>query len=108
MVRAALEETALRWSLQVWVFGFLAGVLFIGLGLLRARTVPRWVPALLFAFLAMQLLLPVMGEGSTLSQVTSSVSLVLLAGGFTGIATNATSNRAAVPLTHTLNAPPAR
>ena len=46
-------------------------------------------------------LLPFLGEG-TPSRVGSAVGLILLAAGFTGIATSATSPRSEVPVTHTL------
>jgi hypothetical protein len=101
LVTASLDDPGLAISLNVWVYGFLAGVLLMALGLFRARAVPAWVPWLLVAFLAMQVVMPFLGHG-TPSRIASAVGLILLAGGFTGIATNAASPRSAVPVTHSL------
>jgi hypothetical protein len=104
LVTNALDNPGLRISLTVWVYGFIAGVLFLGLALLRAKSVPGWVPSLLFGFLAMQLVMPFLGEGA-LARVGSALGLILLAAGFTGIATNAVSDRPRVPVTHSLVSP---
>lgn len=101
LVTASLQEPGLQIMLGVWVYGFLAGVLLIALGLFRGRRVGGWVPGLLTAFLVLQLLEPFV-EHSTASRVISALGLVLLAGGFTGIATNAASPRPDDPVTHTL------
>jgi hypothetical protein len=46
--------------------------------------------------------IPMLGEGTD-ARIASAVGLILLAGGFTGIATNATNPRTTTtPLTHTL------
>jgi hypothetical protein len=52
-------------------------------------------------FLAMQIVIPLLGEGTD-ARIASAVGLILLAGGFTGIATNATSERVNAPVTHSL------
>jgi hypothetical protein len=97
LVREALQQPGLLVPLYVWVYGFIAGVLFIMLGLFRSKRVPGWVPGLLAGFLAMQIVTPLLGE-STAARIAASVGLILLAGGFTGIATNATTPRAGAPL----------
>jgi hypothetical protein len=102
MVTASLEDPGLTISLGVWVYGFMAGVLLIALGLFRSKQVPGWVPGLLMGFLAVQVVVPLLGEGTTGARIASAVGLILLAGGFTGIATNATSERERVPLTQSL------
>lgn len=101
LVTAALDDPGLVISLNVWVYGFLGGVLLIALGLFRGRAVPAWVPWLLVAFLVMQVVMPFLGEG-TAPRIASAVGLILLAGGFTGMATSAASPRSTVPVTHSL------
>jgi hypothetical protein len=101
LVTASLDEPGLAISLSVWVYGFMLGVLLIALGLFRARRVPAWVPGLLMGFLAMQVVIPFLG-GGTDARIASAVGLIFLAGGFTGIATHATSERGRVPVTHSL------
>jgi len=101
LVTAALDEPALMVSLSVWVYAFIAGVGLIAVALFRTRRTARWVPWLLIAFLATQVLMPFIG-GGTIARVVSGGALVLLAAGFTGIATQATSPRSHVPVTHTL------
>ncbi|HSE09706.1 MAG TPA: hypothetical protein VLB29_13665 [Nocardioidaceae bacterium] len=102
LVTASLDEPGLAISLGVWVYGFMAGVLLIALGLFRAKQVPTWVPGLLTGFLVMQVVVPLAGEGTTGARIASAVGLILLAGGFTGIATNATSERQQAPITQSL------
>lgn len=101
LVTNSLDEPGLAISLSVWVYGFMAGVLFIALGLFRGKRTPAWVPGLLMGFLAMQIVIPILGEGTD-ARIASAVGLILLAGGFTGIATNATSERVNAPVTHSL------
>ncbi len=100
MVTASLKDPGLSISLNVWVYGFLLGVLLIAFGLFRSRVVPSWVAWLLLAFLALQAVIP-FAEG-TPARVLAAVGLILLAGGFTGMATTAASPRSAVPVTHSL------
>lgn len=99
MVAAAMRDPALLVTLNVWIYGFLVGVLLITIGLFASKRVPRWVPSLLVAFLAVQAALPLFGAGMD-ARIASSIGLVLLASGFTGIATNAAGVRAERPLTH--------
>jgi hypothetical protein len=101
LIRDALQQPGLLVPLYVWVYGFIAGVLLIMLGLFRSKSVPGWVPGLLAGFLAMQVIIPLLGEGPD-ARVASAVGLILLAGGFTGIATNATTPSTSGPVTHSL------
>jgi hypothetical protein len=63
------------------LLGTVVGILLLGIGLFRARVVARWVPILLWAFLAVEF------AGSALSEWASSVSGVLYLIAFTAIAT---------------------
>lgn len=101
LVRDALRQPGLLVPLYVWVYAFIGGVLLIMLGLFRSKRVPGWVPGLLAGFLAMQVVVPLLG-GGTDARIASAVGLILLAGGFTGIATNATSPQLDAPVTHSL------
>ncbi len=80
-----LADTALELMVGLWFYGFLGGVLLIALALLRARRAPVWVSGLLLGFLLLQPFAPAGGK------VVSAVALILLAAGFTGIATTAAS-----------------
>lgn len=62
------------------LLGTVLGILLLGIGLFRARVVPRWVPILLWAFLAVEF------AGSALSEWASSVSGVLYLVALTAIA----------------------
>jgi hypothetical protein len=101
LVTQSLKDPGLLIPLNVWVYGFIGGVLLIALGLFRARQVPNWVPGLLAGFLAVQVVVPFLGQGTD-ARIASAVGLIFLAGGFTGIATNAAGPRPEVPLTHSL------
>jgi hypothetical protein len=57
--------------MAVGLLGTVFGILLLGIGLFRARVVPRWVPILLWAFLVVEF------AGSALSEWASSVSAVL-------------------------------
>lgn len=48
------EDTALNVLLITWSVGLLLGVFLVGVGLFRARSTPRWVPVLMWAFVASQ------------------------------------------------------
>lgn len=103
LVTASLKDSGLVVPLYVWVYGFIGGVLLIMLGLFRSRSVQKWVPGLLAGFLAMQVVVPMLEPGSPAARVGSAVGLILLAGGFTGIATNAAGPRSTeAPLTQSL------
>lgn len=88
LVTASLQDPALRVCLSVWVYGFLAGVLLVAIGLFRSKQVAVWIPVMLSVFLVLQLAMPMLGQGPQ-ARVVSAVGLVLLAAGFTGIATSA-------------------
>jgi hypothetical protein len=90
LVTNSLDDPGLSVILGIWVYGFIAGVLLIALGLFRSKQAPNWVPGLLTAFVAMQVVVPLLGEGVD-GRIASAVGLILLAGGFTGIATTATA-----------------
>lgn len=101
LVSAALEDGGLVVSLGVWVYGFMIGVLLIALGLVRSRRTPVWIPSLLGGFLAVQVVIQFLGEGTD-ARVASALGLVLLAGGFTGVATQAAADRAVGTLSQSL------
>jgi hypothetical protein len=101
LVVQALEEGSLALAVMLWSYAFMLGVVLIALGLLRGKRVPRWVPLMLLGFIGVQLVTPLF-EGDTLVRVLASTSLLLLAAGFTGVATNAASPRSHVPVTHAL------
>lgn len=79
-----LDDTGLAGMLGFWAYGFLLGVLLVAVALFRAQATAGWVPALLVAFLALQLLAT---EGG---RVFTAVGLIALAAGMTGIAMTAT------------------
>ena len=101
LVTEALDEGSLSLIVMLWSYGFMLGVVLIAFGLLRGKRVPRWVPLMLLAFVLVQLVTPLF-DGEMLVRVVASVSLMLLAAGFTGVATNAASPRSRVPVTHAL------
>lgn len=101
LVRDALKQPGLLVPLYIWVYGFIAGVLLIMLGLFRSKRVPGWVPSLLAGFLALQIVVPLLGDGVD-ARIASAVGLILLAGGFTGIATTAAGPRPNAPVTQSL------
>jgi len=101
LVTASLEQPGLMIPLNIWVYAFILGVLLIALGLFRVRQVPNWVPGLLMAFLAMQVVVPLLGEGTD-ARVASAVGLIFLAGGFTGVATHAAGPASRVPVTQSV------
>lgn len=101
LMTQALEEPGLAISLSVWAYGFMLGVLLLALAMLRGKRVPTWIPLLLLGFLVVQVVVPLV-DHETFSRVSSAGGLILLAGGFTGMATNAASPRSPVPVTHAL------
>lgn len=62
------------------LIGTVLGILLLAIGLFRARVVPRWVPILLWAFLAVEF------AGGALSEWASSVSVVIYLIALTAIA----------------------
>jgi hypothetical protein len=79
------KDTGLSMFLFTWIGGFYGGVLLIAIGLFVARSVPRWVPALMVAFVA------VFPFASTLGRVGMAAQVLALAVAFTGIAMAAVS-----------------
>jgi hypothetical protein len=77
--------------LYVWIAGFYLGELLLAIALLRAGTVPRWVPV---AFLLHVLTLPV---GMLLPEWASKATVLLLVLGFAGVAVQAGTQQPRVP-----------
>jgi hypothetical protein len=77
------SDLGLLFFLYAWIAGFYLGELLLAIALLRARTVPRWVPV---AFLLHVLTLP---AGSLLPDWASKAAVLLLVLGFAGIAVQA-------------------
>ncbi len=87
------EDKGLTFFLAGWVGCFYVGVLLLAVAFLVARTVPRWVPALLVAFVVMQPITPHLGR------VGMAVQILALAVAFTGIAMAAVTGDSARGLT---------
>lgn len=82
-LEAATAESGLTVVLYGWVVAFVLGELLVVVGLLRARTVPTWVPVLLVVHLATVVL------GGVLPDAVTRGSVLLLALGFAGMAVTA-------------------
>jgi len=87
-------DAGLAVFLYAWIAGIYLGELLLGIALLRAGTVPRWVP---FALLLHALSFPVAGA---LPEYVSKATILLLLAGFAGIAIHAASPERARPLRH--------
>jgi hypothetical protein len=74
------NDKGLKIFLSGWIFGFYGGVLLLAIAFLVARTVPRWVPVVLLAFVVL------LHFGSHLGRVGSALQVMALAVAFTGIA----------------------
>jgi hypothetical protein len=81
-----VDDPAIRIFLTGWVACFYGGVLVVAVGLLVARTAPRWVPVVLIAFVA---LLPFTGY---IGRIGNAAQVMGLAVAFTGIAMTAVSD----------------
>jgi hypothetical protein len=79
------DEAGLAVFLYAWVVGLYLGELLLGIALLRARTVPRWVPG---ALMAHALTFPV---SDLLPDYVAKATILLLVVGFAGIAIEATA-----------------
>jgi hypothetical protein len=77
------DDQGLRVFLFGWIACFYGGVLLLAIALFMARTVSRWVPAVLLAFVVL------IAVADKLGRVGSAVQVLLLAVGFTGIAMTA-------------------
>lgn len=87
----ALDEPGLAVFLYGWVLAFYLGELLLAVALFRAGTVPRWVPGLLVAHVA---LLPVT---AALPPVFRSLSVVLITVALAGVGIAANSRHALRP-----------
>ena len=81
------QEPALQGFLYLWIAGFYLGVLLLAVALLRARTVPAWVPAVMVLFV---LSLPLPGW---VGRPGAAVQMLLLTVAFTGAAMTAVSDQ---------------
>ena len=79
------HDAGLAVFLYTWIAGLYLGELLLGLALLRARTVPRWVPVVLILH---ALSFPVSG---VLPEYLSKATILLLLLGFAGVAIHAAS-----------------
>jgi hypothetical protein len=77
------DDRALTIFLAGWVLCFYGGVLLLAVGLLRARTTPRWVPWLLVAFVL------AMPFASHLGRIGSALQVLAFAAACTGMAMSA-------------------
>ncbi|PVG84441.1 hypothetical protein DDE18_02175 [Nocardioides gansuensis] len=73
-----MEDPGFRGLSAIWLGGFLLGLALLAIGMLRTDTAGRWVPALLLAFVASQLM-PLPG-----ANVTTVLQFVVLAVALTG------------------------
>ncbi|MDF1604962.1 hypothetical protein [Nocardioides sp. YIM 152315] len=79
------EDAGLLVFLYAWIIGFVLGELLLGIALLRAGTVPRWVPfALLLHVVAIAC-------SALLPDWLGKVTILLFVAGMAGIAIQATS-----------------
>jgi hypothetical protein len=95
-VTRASQDTTLLWFTYIWIGSFYGGLLVLAIALFRARTVDRWIPLVMLAFV---LLLPV---SSHLGRVGSALQVMALAVACTGMAmaavTGAHERAVAVPV----------
>jgi hypothetical protein len=74
------SDKGLAFFLAGWIGSFYGGILLLAIALLRARTVARWVPALLLVFVVM------IPFASQLGRVGTAVQVLAMAVAFTGVA----------------------
>ncbi|MBZ5738540.1 hypothetical protein [Nocardioides mangrovi] len=79
------HETGLMVFLYAWIAGFFIGELLLGIALLRARTVPRWVPLVLVLHVATIFL------SGVLPELLAKATILLLVAGFAGVAVQVTA-----------------
>ena len=79
------HEAGLAVFLYTWIAGLYLGEMLLGLALLRAGTVPRWIPA---ALILHALSFPISG---VLPEYLSKATILLLLIGFAGVAIHAAS-----------------
>ena len=81
-----LQDPGLIVFLSGWIVAFLVGELLLGIALLRARTVPRWVPLLLILHVVS---LPV---ARVLPDMVGKATILFFVAGMAGIAITATQS----------------
>jgi hypothetical protein len=81
-----VDDRGLAIFLFGWIACFYGGVLLLAMALFMARTVSRWVPVVLLAFVLMFFV------GDHLGRVGSAIQILLLGVAFTGIAMTAVQN----------------
>ncbi len=87
-------DAGLAVFLYAWIAGIYLGELLLGIALLRAGRLPRWIP---FALLLHVLSFPVSG---VLPEYLSKMTVLLLLVGFAGVAIHAAAPERARPLRH--------
>lgn len=73
------KDVALQSLLLTWSIGLLGGVFLIGVGVFRARSAPRWIPMLMWAFVLSQFI-------NVPGQAYTTLQFVALAVALTGVA----------------------
>ncbi|MBB3042198.1 hypothetical protein KM427_22565 [Nocardioides sp. LMS-CY] len=79
------HNTGLLVFLYAWIVGFLAGELLLGIALLRARTVARWIPFALILHVATVLV------STLLPDWFAKATILLFVAGMAGVAIHVTS-----------------
>lgn len=79
------QDAGLRVFLVAWIAGFVLGELLLGLALLRARTVPRWVPLVLILHVVAVVV------STLLPDPVGKATILLFVAGMAGIAITATA-----------------
>src|SRR4051794_4588485 len=80
-----VQDPGLLVFLYGWIVGFVLGELLLGLALLRARTVPRWVPLVLILHVVTVVV------SGVLPDMVAKATILLFVAGMAGIAITATS-----------------
>lgn len=89
-----VEDNGLMIFIYGWIVGFVLGELLLGIALVRARTVPRWVPLVLVLHVA------TVAIASLLPDVVAKATILLFVAGMAGIAITATAAPADRPRTY--------
>lgn len=82
-INQVVTDSGLQVFLYGWIVGFVLGELLLAAALLRARTVPRWIPLLLVLHVAT---VPI---SSLLPDVVAKMAVLLLVAGLGGVAVHA-------------------
>lgn len=83
-----VQDAGLRVFLYGWIAGFVVGELLLGIALLRARTLPRWVPLALLLHVATILV------SSLLPDVLARATILLFVAAMAGVAITVASSPA--------------